>query len=417
MHSNISAAPTSYRIDLLDILRGLAIFGILMVNMQIFYRPMTVMLAGYTGAESFVNIGSQAIIKFFFEGKFYVLFSFLFGYGFWMFINKRTAGGGSIIPVFRRRMLILLMIGILHVVLLWPGDILVFYALFGFLLILFRRKSDTTLLKWSAFFLLLPIVFTVFTVLIPELASVHPESKEMYEASIKEEKQFLFSFIDKAYEIYGRGSFSEIVSLRLQEYFIMLPGIFFFYPMVLAMFIAGVWGGRKRIIEDYRSNLPFFRKSLWVGLVGGILSNVIYTWSHFTAELVVPDIWTFISSTFHIVGGVLLCLFYVSAIVLLYDKGKISIIGRYLAPVGRMALTNYLLHSLICTTLFLPYGFGLFGEINVFQGVLLTIVIFAAQVLLSNVWLRYFRYGPFEWVWRSLTYMKRQPIKIRNAGS
>jgi len=417
MHSNISAAPTSNRIDLLDILRGLAIFGILMVNMQIFYRPMTVMLAGYTGAESFVNIGSQAIIKFFFEGKFYVLFSFLFGYGFWMFINKRTAGGGSIIPVFRRRMLILLMIGILHVVLLWPGDILVFYALFGFLLILFRRKSDTTLLKWSAFFLLLPIVFTVFTVLIPELASVHPESKEMYEASIKEEKQFLFSFIDKAYEIYGRGSFSEIVSLRLQEYFIMLPGIFFFYPMVLAMFIAGVWGGRKRIIEDYRSNLPFFRKSLWVGLVGGILSNVIYTWSHFTAELVVPDIWTFISSTFHIVGGVLLCLFYVSAIVLLYDKGKISIIGRYLAPVGRMALTNYLLHSLICTTLFLPYGFGLFGEINVFQGVLLTIVIFAAQVLLSNVWLRYFRYGPFEWVWRSLTYMKRQPIKIRNAGS
>ncbi len=106
-----------------------------------------------------------------------------------------------------------------------------------------------------------------------------------------------------------------------------------------------------------------------------------------------------------------LLIFGILHVVLLFSKGKLSTMAKLLSPVGRMALTNYLLHSIICTTLFYSYGFGLFGKINTFQGILLSIIIFALQVPLSRWWLRNFHYGPFEWLWRSLTYMKVQPFR------
>ena len=406
MSTSASPVTPTDRIVLLDVLRGLAIFGILMVNMQIFYRPVSLMLAGYTGSESITGMVSEAFIKMFFEGKFYVLFSMLFGYGFWIFINKKTSDGSSIIPVFRRRVFILLIFGILHVVLLWAGDILVFYALFGFILLLFRRVSDRGLIKWAIWLALIPVLLTAFSTLMVFLAGLDPDAKAAVESSMQGRKDYMQSVIENATAIYSSGSFSEIVSVRLHEYRILLPGIVFFYPLVLAMFLTGVWAARKDLIRNYSLHIPFFRKLFWWGLSVGVPANLIYTYSYFHLRIDNVDIFTVLSTLGHIIGGIFLSLSYVSAIVLLVNRGRLSAFNSYLAPAGRMALTNYLMHSIICTTLFLSYGFGLFNQINPFQGILLTMLIFSLQILYSNWWLKRFSYGPFEWIWRKLTYAK-----------
>ena len=411
MSTITSPVTSTERIVLLDVLRGLAIFGILMVNMQIFYRPVSLMLAGYPGFVSIADTIAEIFIKFFFEGKFYVIFSMLFGYGFWLFINKTASGGKSIIPVYRRRVFFLLLFGIMHVVLLWAGDILVFYALFGFLLIAFRRKSERGLIKWATWLVIIPIVLSSLAVLMTGLASMDPDAKAAVDASLQERVTFMESMIAKASAVYSTGSFAEIVSIRMREYQLLLPGIFFFYPMVFAMFLAGVWAAKTGIIKNYKDHLPFFRKTFRTTLIIGLIANTVFTYSYFRTSAAMADIYTVLYSAGHILGGISFGIMYVSGIVLLVNRGKLKGFGSLMSPVGRMALTNYLMHSIICTTIFLSWGFGLFSKITAWHGVLLTIVIFGIQVYYSKVWLKYFDYGPFEWLWRSLTYGKLMPFR------
>ncbi len=416
MKEKITPVKPAERIALLDILRGLAIFGILMVNMQMFYQPATSVIAGYTGSETIAGKISTGLIKFLFEGKFYILFSLLFGYGFWMFINKKTDDGSSILPVFRRRVAILLLFGIMHVVLLWAGDILVWYAVFGFVLILFRKKSDRSLIKWAFWLAIVPVVMTMFSLLMVRLGMADPHAAEAIKASMHEREAWMAEFIARASAVYSEGTFGEIIRIRLQEYMNLLPGVLFFYPVVLGVFLIGVWAARSGIIRNPSGHIGFFRKLLWRGLITGAIFSAIYTWSYFrTGVMTVPDIWMLVYTTSHIVAGFSLSVAYVSIIVLLYVNGRLGLPARLLAPVGRMALTNYLLQSIICTTLFFSYGFGLFGKISAFQGVLLTLAIFGLQIPFSYFWLKYFSFGPFEWLWRSLTYMKIQPFLRRQA--
>jgi uncharacterized protein len=127
--------------------------------------------------------------------------------------------------------------------------------------------------------------------------------------------------------------------------------------------------------------------------------------------MTIPNGWYILSTTSHIIGGISFGMMYVSIVALLFAKGKQKFLTQALAPVGRMALTNYLLHSIITAILFLPFGFGLFGKMEVWQGIVLTVLIFALQIPFSRFWLNRFHYGPFEWFWRSLTYMKIQPFQ------
>ena len=410
MKTITAPTPAKERIVLLDAIRGLAIFGILMVNMQIFFRPMTYMLMGYQGEEQLINLLSTIFIKFFFEGKFYVLFSLLFGYGFFIFMNKSTEEGLSILPVYRRRVFFLLIFGILHVVLLWPGDILVFYALFGFLLPLFRKVSDRGLVKWAVWLIMIPSILTSVLVLFLYLMLQIPEAATQIEANLSQSGIVMKEIYEKVSSVYSNGTFAEVTSNRLFEYRLVLPGVLFFYPVVLAMFLLGNLAARKNMVGNYTKHLGFFRKSLLWGAGIGVPLSALFVFSYFFAKPQQMDVFQISSILGMAVGGFFLCLFYVSAIVLLYHKGKLRLFSKLLAPVGRMALTNYLMHSIICTTLFYSYGFGLFGKINTFQGILLAILIFAIQIPFSNLWLKRFQYGPFEWLWRSLTYLKVQPL-------
>ncbi|MDG5800159.1 DUF418 domain-containing protein [Marinilabiliaceae bacterium ANBcel2] len=412
MNSAVSPVKQVNRIVLLDTLRGFAIFGILMVNFPIMFQPVTSVLLGSQSDGSILYNISEWFIKFFFEGKFYVIFSMLFGYGFWLFMNKKVDGGKSITPIFKRRLLFLFLFGALHVVLLWAGDILVYYTLFGFiLLLLFRRVSDRGLIKWAIWIGAIPGVLALLSAMMLELASVNPDVSTEIKVGFAERLAFLEGFNQKAIEMYSSGSFAEIISIRLTEYRMLLPGLLFFYPVVLSMFLVGFWAARRGLVSNYTNNIPFFRRVFWWGLVIGVATSMLYTISFKHANPFIPGVWETINAVSHTLGGVFLGLCYVSAIILLHANGRAGALIKLFAPVGRMALTNYIIHSIIAVILFHSIGFGLFGKIELWHGVLLSFLIFALQIPFSILWLRYFRFGPLEWLWRSLTYLKVQSFK------
>ncbi|MBE0639278.1 MAG: DUF418 domain-containing protein [Bacteroidales bacterium] len=403
--------PGNQRIQTLDMLRGLAIFGILMVNMPLMNAPLVTILSDVKLWTDLPNQLTTGFIKLFFESKFYVLFSLLFGYGFWLFLNKTMPEGKTVIPVYRRRVFFLLLFGIAHMTLLWPGDILIFYALFGFLLLLFKKTPDRSLVKWALGFILVPITLNAIMVFFVFLAGFSPEAKSAMEAGFAENTQRLSAVVTKALEVYPSGSFSDIVKMRLTEYGMLLPGIVFFYPNVLAMFLLGQYAARKGYLNNPENHLPFFRQVFVRGLLIGLPLNIIYTTIYSMGQMNQPSIYTLIATICSGFGGPALTMAYVSGIVLLISKDHLKSFSAKLAPVGRMALTNYLMHSIIASVLYLSYGFALYGKVNIWQGILITIAIFAVQIPLSNLWLKHFRFGPFEWLWRSLTYLQWQPMR------
>ncbi len=415
--SNQKISPVSIqeRIFLLDVFRGLAIFGILMVNMPLFYNPISFILLGSQSDGDIIKIIFESFIKFFFEGKFYVLFSMLFGYGFWIFIQKSVPEGVGIIPVYLRRVLVLLLFGAIHVVFLWAGDILVLYAIFGMPLIFFRNVSDRGLIKWAIWLAVIPSVLAVFLAGMAALAMSIPEAADAFQAGLKEGMAVYNELAREAAQIYSTGSFSEIIFIRLKEYQVLLPGVLFVYPVVLAMFLLGAWIACKGYVKNYMEHLPLFKRVIWITLPLGIIFSTLYAIAYQISIPSVPDFWSALGVISHLVGGISFALLYSSTIILFTAKGGLSLFNKLLAPVGRMALTNYLLHSVICTTLFLSYGFGLFGRLEVWHGIVLTIVIFLLQIPFSSLWLKHFNYGPAEWLWRSLTYLKIQPFR-KNRG-
>ncbi|MFW6372013.1 MAG: DUF418 domain-containing protein, partial [Bacteroidota bacterium] len=238
-----------------------------------------------------------------------------------------------------------------------------------------------------------------------------PEAASEVQASFAEQKEQIAAMVDSSLEVFKHGSFGEIVQMRLKEYGLLLPAVVFFYPYVLAMFLIGMFAARKGYLNNIEANKGFFRKLVKWGFLVGIPLNIIYG---VLAVNLQADEMSWLKVLFSLLsgfGGPLLTLGYVSSIVLLFFRGTCARVFQWIAPVGRMALTNYLLHSIIGAILFHSYGFGLYGQVSIWQGMILTIVIFLLQIPLSNVWLNYFRFGPFEWLWRSLTYWKRQPMR------
>lgn len=411
MKTNFTPVGQNERILMLDALRGLALFGILMVNMPVMFEPISSLLMGAKPDMPLQHVIAESFIKFFFEGKFYVIFSFLFGYGFWLFLNKSTDNGSGIVPLYRRRLMFLLLFGLAHIALLWAGDILVFYALFGFILILFRKSSNRKIIGWAIGIALIPTVLNGLMSLFFGFMSGIPEAREAIEAGVQQRMDTMNQLLSNATAAYTSGGFGEMVSMRFAEYGALLPGILFFYPVVLAMFLVGMWAARTRIIADYDQHLSFFRKTFWWGLGMGVAGNIFYVLAYRRANMATQDMWAWLYATFHTIGGIALGAFYVSSVVLLYSKGKAAGFVKILAPVGRMALTNYLMQSLITSVLFLGWGFGLFGKIEIWQGILITVAIFGLQISLSKWWLGRFRFGPAEWLWRSLTYWNFQPMR------
>jgi uncharacterized protein len=374
------------RIISLDVLRGVALFGILLVNMLTFSYPFQyVEPLSWPGA---LDQAAEWFIRVFAQASFYTMFSFLFGLGFALQLQRATSRGGDAVPVFRRRLFILLGIGFLHAILIWTGDILVAYALTGLFLMVFRNHSGRGLARWGVAGVLFTFLLTWFGLTI--------------DGSVPK------AYIARVTEVYSAGTYLEVTLFRVQEFALLLVGVLFGIPQLLALFFIGLWAGRQCLLEalDYL----FIRRVMGWALVIGLIGKVPYAFDLLTGAFT-PVLSSFFFALSFIVSGPAIGFFYMGILLLLLRS---PVWQQRLSPfalAGRMALSNYLMQSLICTTLFYGYGFGLYGQVGPALGVLLTLVIFSLQVLFSRWWLSRYRYGPMEWLWRSLTYGEAQPQK------
>jgi uncharacterized protein len=400
------------RIQIIDILRGFALFGILLVNMAIFIHPIFAFLLPLDPATPPLDRAAAWLIHFVAEGKFYSLFSLLFGLGFAIQFIRAEERGSRIVPLYLRRLFILLLIGVAHAFLVWTGDILILYAVLGFLLILFHKARPKTLLIWIGLILGGYLLVMTLAMVGIQLLRLEPTAAVELEQSFAMQEAFYRQEAERAYQAYSEGSFAEVTQHRVREYLTFISfAAFGMTPGVFIMFLAGLYFGRRRLFYQIDENIPFFRKLAWWGLGIGLPANLFYATimvgSVSRLEMSVPF---FLAIMAQIVGAPALSLFYVSTLTLLSRRQVWQNWLRYLAPAGRMALTNYLMQSIICTLIFYGYGLGLFGQVGAAVGLLLTLVIFAAQVAWSNWWMQRYRYGPAEWLWRSLTYMRWQPM-------
>lgn len=412
MKTNYQPVQRQERVEVLDLLRGFALLGILMVNMPLMNAPFLTEMGEFALWTDSINQQANWIIDFFFTGKFYTLFSMLFGIGFYFFMKKANETGNSVLGLFRRRLGWLLAIGVLHVVLLWYGDILVFYALFGFLMILFRKKSNKSLIIWAVCILMLPVLFSTVLVLLFKLALSIPEAASEMESSFESSAAQMNQLFERALEVYSTGSFSEIVSMRLEEYKNILGGIFFFFPNVLSMFLVGMVLARKKVFEDLEANKAFFRKLLLYSLPVALAGNWLYAHYSVQSSYISMDWEMVLSLIGHGFGGPAMTFVYISLIAFCYQKGYWKGLTRAIQRTGRMALTNYLMQSVIATTIFFSYGLGLYGQVDMVQGMMLTVGIYGVQVVWSYFWLKHYRFGPMEWLWRTLTYGKKQKMRL-----
>jgi uncharacterized protein len=381
------------RIEVLDILRGFAIFGILLVNMASFSSAIG--FPGYVApplgpADQLV----RGLIIFLAQNKFYSLFSLLFGMGFALQFDRAQARGGRFLPTYLRRLLVLFMFGVAHAVLLWEGDILALYAVLGVLLVAFRNRAPRTTLIGAGLCLLLWLAMVAGLYV---LLGGYPLPKEADTALGISAAQWE--------AVHANGGYVQIVAQRISlllfwPTFLVVAG-----PSVFVMFLIGLYLGKRRIFEDLGAHVPLLRRMLRWCLVVGVAGNLVYLLGHNGIRS------GFLSEVAIVLGAPALCLFYVAAICLLVQRAGWQRRLAPLAPVGRMALSNYLLQSLVATTIFYGYGLGLFGRVGPVLGLLLTVAIYAVQVPLSGWWMRRFRFGPAEWLWRSLTYARRQPMR------
>lgn len=366
--------------------------------------PLALPRLGWADSAGWADRLAGAFIRFAAEGKFYPLFSFLFGFGLAIQMARAEARGAPFVCLYTRRLLVLLAIGMAHALLLWYGDILVSYAILGFPLLALRHRRPRTLLVWTAACWLLPAALDV-ALLAAMRGSLTAEARAMLERAAAAGTAEDPASIARSIETYALGSFAQIFWQRVADLKALYLGSVFSIPTVFAMFVLGLWAGRRRIFDDLSASGPLLARVLAWGLLIGGAGNLVYVLAHdlpgggLAADLAGGGV--------HALTAPVLTCGYIAAIARLMTAPAWRGWLRPLEAVGRMALTNYLAQSLICTTMFYSYGLGLYGRIGLAQGVALALVIYGVQVAWSTWWMRRFRFGPVEWVWRALTYGRR----------
>jgi uncharacterized protein len=340
------------------------------------------------------------------------MFSMLFGMGFAIQMARADERGGGFGGRFARRLAALAAIGAVHGYLIWAGDILLVYAIVGFALLLFFRKTPVGRLpKWGVSLMMLPVVGMLLMVGMVQMAKADPEASAEVTAQFEKQNADNAAAYAAADEAYASASWAGLLPQRAVDMGMQLGFLPFIGASVLGMFVLGSWFVRSGAIVRPAERLPFFRRLCAVGLgvgaplaVGAMLAGA--------GDGMTELSWGFVAGgAMMTVANLLLSLGYLSGLVLLTQRPGARERLRPVARAGQMALTNYLLQSLICTTLFYGYGFGLWGRVPRAAQVLLVLAIWSVNLALSAWWLRRFRFGPAEWLWRSLTYGRAQPMR------
>jgi uncharacterized protein len=321
------------------------------------------------------------------SGRFITLFSFLFGLGFAVQLGRAERRGTSVVPIYARRLAVGLVLGLAHLFLLFQGDIVSTYALLGFLLLLFYKRADRTLLIWAAVLIFLGPVLWNLALRLPELLG-SPGAKEAAKAAAEHSKALRAQVL----EAFSRGSWLDTVRSGAAYYvgdlFKMLSILL---PVIAGRFLLGLWAGRRRLFHDAPQHLPFFRRLLGWGLVLGILSSSVGVLfgQLFSRKILNPETLPWLPFAMGPVRHLaeLGMAAYVSGITLLFQRAAWRRRLAVLAPVGQMALTNYLLESVLGVLLFYGYGLGLMGKLGSAAQLALALAIFALQILFSHLWL------------------------------
>lgn len=408
-----TAIPTTpqERIQLLDIIRGFALLGILLMNIEYFQRPLAAMVYGLDLDQGPIDFATAWGVFTFVQGKFYTMFSLLFGIGFVIFLDRAMQKSTRPKLLFFRRLLVLAVIGALHLSFVWSGDILLSYALVGLLLLFFSKASVRKLRNWGISLLVIPVLLIWLSAFGIQAAANSPDGAEMI-AELAEQTQVVDDLIARGHTVYAEGSFAEVTRYRLEEAGLLYAGggLIFFIPLILGTMLLGAAFARANVFTQPENHRALFKKMLTYGLIIGLPSALFVGFYGTNLNLMIPDYRGAQVYTLQTVANISLCFAYIAALSLLFLHGKQCL--QRLAPAGRMALTNYLLHSIVFTLLFYGYGVGLYGEFGRFATTLMAIALYLGQLWFSGWWLARFQYGPAEWVWRSATYLKTQPMRL-----
>ncbi|MFD9624747.1 DUF418 domain-containing protein [Peribacillus muralis] len=380
------------RLASIDILRGLAILGIFLVNMPSFHSPLLYMDAarpwsrGWDGIlYRFSDVVAQA--------SFYPLFAFLFGFGAIILAIRSEEKGIAFPFLFSKRLSFLLAIGCMHAFFIWHGDILINYAVFGFALLFFYKMKGKTLILLGLVCYVLP--FAILGALFLVMGSIENEGI----AITKDSKM-----MERSFEIYQSGTFLEIMKQRALDWYMVnnLVNAGILFLSIFPFFLIGAGVAKQGYLQN---PMPYRRKLKVIMIVSLLLGLLIKC---------LPYVGTFDFGTMFVqdyFGGPLLTLFYITAITLLAEKTGACRLLMPLSYVGRMSMSNYLFQSIVSTTIFYSYGLGLYGSVSYTTGFIFLLALFCLQILLSILWMSLYNYGPVEYVWRVVTYGKKPVMK------
>jgi uncharacterized protein len=401
----LAPVGSTQRIETLDVLRGFALLGILAMNIRAMAAPMSAYmypyaLFDYEGPSRLAYLFTTVV----FDLKMMGLFSMLFGAGVLLYASKRTESGQPPRALWFRRMFILLGIGVLHAYFLWAGDILVPYALCGILLLWWmRNRSVRTLFAAAAGMLGIGAVLAVAHWLTWGSMSEGARAAEL-EIMMATREQALahVALMLDTYSRFVAGSAPGTFGFETQFFL-----LFFLWRcggmmlLGMALYKSGFLDGRLPTSTYARVALIATPVGLALASFGALeLERVAYAMPVRAAL----DLWNYVGAVFASIG-------YAATLIWIVKRGALAGVRRRLAAVGRMALSNYLFHSVAASVLFLGWGFGLGGRFDYAAQLFVVVAIWMVQLTVSPVWLRSFRFGPAEWLWRTLTYGRAQPMR------
>lgn len=433
-----AAAPVAeaQRNKLIDALRGVALLGILLMNIPGFAMP-EYSSESYSRDPTSVNFWVGAVVTIFFEGKMRALFGMIFGAGVLLFVLKKEQTGRPVTGLFYRRMFWLVLFGLAHAhLILWMGDILYLYGLCGMLVYLLRNARPAYLALGVPVVAVLSFAATTLflqDVRAKRIAYVEAKAAEAEHKTLTDEQQealkewreleeTLIPNREDAKENTRKmksdyptvASHVRKLALQMQTTLVLLMIWDSLALMLLGValyrwgFFTGDWPTRyywRTLLIGYGLGLPL------------VIYNFYHSFQHSPGieaalqRLVDEPIqWRGLIYPFQ---RILLVLAHAAALILLYKAGVAKGLFRCLEAVGQMAFTNYIMHSVICTLFFFGYGLNYYGELELYQLYFVVLAIWAFQLVFSPLWLRYFYFGPLEWLWRCLTYWKLQPLLRR----
>ncbi|WP_252732372.1 DUF418 domain-containing protein [Paraglaciecola arctica] len=494
----LAPVASEQRINALDILRGFALIGILLMNIEWFGRPIS-NLASFNPDLTGVDHAVGWLIRCFVEGKFYKLFALLFGMGFAVMLTQAMRKNRPFGAWFVRRMLVLLLIGLIHAVFIWQGDILHDYAISGLLMLAFiyllrkprfqKFNNPKSILRLALWWLTIPMLITCLvgvafgvsfdrqsvqkqwqesqevSALVSQLeveateaaellleASGSVDESEDVSATPSEDKS-LQSDLDivaqeesdpqevesqeeeptpqqQAQQIFeyqqehDEKELQEITALKDGSYWqatvfrskalivwLMFTPVFAL-TLLLPIFLLGYWLVVSGAIKNHSQHPKLFGYMARIGLGVGVFVTVagLLILGHPAVEHIMPM--QAVGNILFNGGQYFMAAGYLGLLIRLLDSSKWQKMLAKLAPMGRMALTNYIMQSVILSSVFYGYAGGFYGDVSRTSQMLVVLVIVIIQILLSSWWLKHYQFGPLEWVWRSLTYKTRQPFKV-----